>query len=80
MDSKNALLAILGGVALTTIVGIILTPYKNSLRRKNVVEKAGDYTDPVRKTIRESVADVKNQVKIICEDADQMVNKGRNAV
>lgn len=80
MDSRKALFAILGGVALTTVIGILLTPYRDSSRRKKIAEKARDYTDTAGETIKESVANVKTQLKKMSEDANRMINEGGNAV
>ncbi len=80
MESRKTLYAILGGVAFTTVIGILLTPYKESFRGKKIVEKARDYTDTAEETIKKSVANVKSRVKKMGEDADRMVNEGGNAV
>jgi gas vesicle protein len=80
MDSRKALFTILGGVALTTVIGFLLTPYKDSSKRKKIVKKARDYKDTVGETIKDSVANVKNQLKKMGEDADRMVNEGGKEV
>lgn len=80
MNSRKALFAILGGVALATVIGILLTPSKNSSRRKKFVEKARDYTDIAGETIKDSVANVKNRLKKMGEDSDRVVNEGGNTV
>lgn len=65
MNSRKVLFAMLGGVALTTAIGILLSPYKDSFRGKKIVEKAGDYTDTAGETIKDSVANIKNQLKSV---------------
>lgn len=75
MDSKKVF-AIVGGVALTTLIGILLTPYKSSSKRKKIVDKAKDHADTAKETIKESVANAKNQLKKMNEDADRMANEG----
>lgn len=80
MNSKKALFAILGSVTLTTVIGILLTPYRDSSRRKKIVEKARDYTDTLEETIKDSVGNVKNRLQKMGEDADRMVNEGGNSV
>ncbi|MFH5830942.1 hypothetical protein ACG2F4_11015 [Halalkalibaculum sp. DA3122] len=80
MNTRKALYAILGGVALTTIIGILVTPYRDSSGRKSIVDKAKDYTDTAGETINESVDNVKKQVKKMGEDAERMINEGGNAV
>ncbi len=77
MDSRKALFAILGGVALTTVIGFLLTPYKDSSKRKKIIDKARDYADIAEETIKDSAANVKSRVKKMGEDADRMVNEGR---
>lgn len=80
MDSRKALFAILSGVALTTVIGILLTPYRGSFRRKKIVEKAKDYTDTAGEAIKKSVDRSKNQLKKMDEDADRMINEGGKVV
>lgn len=80
MNSKKALFAILGSVALTTVIGILLTPYRDSSRRKKIVEKARDYTDTAKETIKDSVANGKNRLQKMGEDVERMVNEGGNSV
>lgn len=63
MNSRKTLFAILGGVALTTVIGFIFSPYKDSSKRKKIVDKARDYADSAEETITDSVANVKSQVK-----------------
>lgn len=75
MTSRKTLIAILGGVAITTVIGFLLTPYKDSSRRKRIADKARDYTDSAGKTIKDSVGKVKTQLKKMGEDADRMVNE-----
>lgn len=76
MDSRKAIFAILGGVALTTVIGFLLTPYKDSSKRKKIIDKARDYADIAEETIKDSAANVKSRVKKMGEDADRMVNEG----
>ncbi|MGM0547528.1 MAG: hypothetical protein ACQEST_12500 [Bacteroidota bacterium] len=76
MDSKKTLFAIIGGVALTTAIGFLLTPYKDSSKRKKIVNKAKDYADNAEETIKGSVANVKSRVKKMGEDAQRMINEG----
>lgn len=76
MDTRKALFAILGGVALTTVIGFLLTPYKDSSNRKKIIDKARDYADIAEETIKNSAANVKSRVKKMGEDADRMVNEG----
>lgn len=80
MNSKKALFGILGGVALTTVIGILLTPYRDSSRRKKIVEKARDYADTAEEAIKKSVGRSKNQLKKMDEDTDRMVNEGGKVV
>lgn len=79
MNSRKTLFAILGGVALTTAIGFLLTPYNDSSKRKKIVDKARDYADNAEETIKDSVANVKSRVKKMGEEAEQMVNEGGNA-
>ena len=80
MDSKKALFAILAGAVLTPVIGFLLTPYRDSSKRKKIVEKARDFTDTAGETIKDSVANVKNQFEKMGEDADRMVNEGGKVV
>ncbi len=80
MDSKKTLFAILGGVALTTVIGFLLTPYKNSSKRKKIARKAKDYTDTAGETIKDSAANVKSRVKKMGKDVERMVNESGKEV
>lgn len=76
MDSNKTLFALFGGVVLTTVIGFLLTLYKDSSSRKKIAKKVKDRTDSTRKTIKDSVADGKNQLKKMGEDIDRMINEG----
>lgn len=80
MNSRNALLALFGGVVLTTLVGILLTPYKDSSKRKKTIEKVRDHTDNAEETIKGSVVNGQNRLKKMSEDTARMVNEGGNAL
>lgn len=80
MNSRNALLALFDGVVLTTLVGILLTPYKDSSKRKKTIEKARDHTDNAEETIKGSVVNGQNRLKKMSEDTERMVNEGGNAL
>ncbi|WP_138431891.1 YtxH domain-containing protein [Fodinibius saliphilus] len=79
MDSKKVLFTLLAGAALTSVVGILLTPYKDSSKRKKIVDKARDYADNAEETIKDSVSNVKKRIKKMGEEAERMVNEGGNA-
>lgn len=76
MGSKKALFAIIGGAALTTVIGFLLTPYKDSSKRKKIVDKAKDYADNAEETIKGSVVNVKSRVKKMGEGTQRMINEG----
>lgn len=76
MNSRKKLIAILGGVALTSVIGYLLTPYKDSSKRKKIVDKARDYIGTAEETIKGSVANVKSWVKKMGEDVQRMINEG----
>lgn len=78
MNSRKTLFAILGGVALTTAIGFLLKPYKDSSKQKKIVDKARDFADNAEETIKDSVANVKSRVKKMGEEAERMVNEGGN--
>lgn len=61
MDSRKTLFTLLAGAAITTVIGILLTPYKDSSKRKKIGEKTRDYTDSVGEIVKDSVANVKNR-------------------
>ncbi|MDX1586593.1 MAG: hypothetical protein R3222_07610, partial [Balneolaceae bacterium] len=42
MDSRKAIFALLAGAALTAAIGILLTPYKGSSRRKEAADSGHD--------------------------------------
>lgn len=63
MDSRKALFALLAGAALTTVIGILLTTNNGSSKRKKIVEKVGDYSDTAEETLKNSVTNVKTQLK-----------------
>lgn len=75
MDSRKALFAIFGSVALTTVIGILLSLYKDTFRRNKITEEVRD-KDTAGEPIKDPVANAKNQLKEMDEDADRMVNEG----
>lgn len=80
MNLRNTLLAILGGVALTTVIGILLTPYRDTSGRKKIVEKARDHTDTLEENIKVSVVNGKTRLQKMDESVNRMVNEGGNTV
>lgn len=76
MDSRKALFAILAGAVLTTAVGMILTPYKDSYKRKKTSDKLNGKVGEVKDVIGETFNDVKGQIKKMNKDIDRMVNEG----
>lgn len=76
MDSRKALFTILGGVALTAVIGILLDPRKDTFRRKKIAEKARACRDTAEDTIKDSVTNAENQLYKMDEDIDRMVNEG----
>ncbi len=80
MKSRKTLFAILGGVALTTVIGILSTSYRDTSKRKKIVDKAKDFANTAEETLKGSVANVKSRVKKMGEDTDRMVNEGGNTI
>lgn len=78
MDSRKYFLAILGGMALTSVIGILLISYRDTPSRNKIVDKARDYTDRAEETTKDSVASVKKRLENGREDAEQMINEGGN--
>lgn len=75
MNSRKVLFAILAGTALTTAIGILLTTYRNSSRRKKIADKLNSKFDGAKGVIKETFSDVKNQIKTMDEDVHRMVNE-----
>lgn len=76
MNSKKTLFAIIAGAALTTAVGILLTPYKKSSKPKKIADKINGKVGEVKGVIGETFENVKNQIKTMDKDVDRMVNEG----
>ena len=76
MDSRKALFALLAGAALTTVIGILLTPNKGSFKRKKHANKNNGEIDEVREKMKETVSNVKDQISAMDEDINRMVNEG----
>jgi gas vesicle protein len=79
MNSRKTLFAILGGVAITTVIGFLLAPYQDKSKRKKIVDKTKDYAENAEETIKDSVSNVKSRVKKISGDAERMINEGGSA-
>lgn len=78
MNSGKALFVILGGVALTTVIGFLLTTYGDSSKGKEIVDKARENAEIAEEAIKDSVANVKKQLKKMDQAAERMVNEGGN--
>lgn len=76
MDSRKALFALLAGVALTTVIGILLTPNKGSSKRKKHANKINGEIDEVREKLKETVSNVNDQKNAMYEDVNRMINEG----
>ncbi len=80
MDSRKALFVIFGSLALTTLIGILLNPYKDSSGQKKIGEKSSGDAGTAGETIKESDTKLKTRLKKMGEDANRMVNEGGNAL
>lgn len=80
MDSRKALFVIFGSLALTTLIGILLNPYKNSSGQMKIVDKNSDDAGTAKETLKESDASLITRLKKMGEDADRMVNEGGNSL
>ncbi|MDX1640393.1 MAG: hypothetical protein R3220_01760 [Balneolaceae bacterium] len=77
MDSRKALFALLAGAALTTVIGILLTPCRDSFKRNKITDKDKGAAEEL---VKDSVTKGKNQLKKMDEDVDRMVNEGGKVV
>lgn len=57
-NSGKVILALLGGVALGAMLGILLAPDKGSETRKNIVDSAKKFTDKAKNKFRETADSV----------------------
>lgn len=80
MDSRKTLFVIFGSLALTTLIGILLNPYKNSSGQMKIVDKNSDDEGTAKETLKESDASLITRLKKMGEDADRMVNEGGNSL
>lgn len=58
MKNNNLVLAILGGVAVGTVLGILFAPAKGSEIRKTIAKKGADYKD----TLKDSTSKLSNKI------------------
>lgn len=65
----------LGGVALTTVIGFLLAPHKDSTGKKKTAKKNNGRLDEERKT-QKTVSGVRNQIKEMDKDIDRMIDEG----
>lgn len=71
-NSSKVLLALLGGVALGALVGVLLAPDKGSETRKKIKEKAKDLSDKAKDKFRERMKNA-NGVPLEEEEVDEYI-------
>ena len=59
--SSNVLLALLGGVAMGAVLGLLLAPEKGSETRRKVSDAAKDFSDKVKSKAKKMADDFKKE-------------------
>jgi gas vesicle protein len=87
MQTGKILLGTLAGMAIGTVVGILLAPDKGSETRKKLVRKGGEFRDGIKNRIdgvkeryNDTIDNVTNKIESMSGRAEEAVRHGKNAV
>lgn len=76
MDIKKTILTVLAASALTTAIGVLLIPYRDSSKRKKIADKGNLKADEAKEAQSENSSNVKKQIKTMDEEVNRMMNEG----
>jgi len=77
MKRGNVLLGILGGVAVGTLLGILLAPDKGENTRKKIVKKGEDYVDGVKVKFNDIMDEMNEKMEGVMKEAANMVRRNK---
>lgn len=84
MRSTKVVLGLLAGVAIGSLLGILLAPDKGSVTRKKMVRKANrtreDLTEELSEKFNEVVGEITNKIETVKKEVKKMAENGMNAV
>jgi gas vesicle protein len=84
MKSGKIVLGLLAGVAIGSLLGIMLAPDKGSSTRKKLTRKLSqkreDLTDELSDKFNEVVGDITNKFESVKKEVKKMAENGMNAV
>jgi gas vesicle protein len=77
MDSKNALLGVLGGIAAGALLGVLFAPEKGSDTRKNISSKGEDIAEDLKEKFNEILESLSEKYKQVKEEVIDFAEKGK---
>lgn len=80
MKRGNVLLGILGGVAVGTLLGILLAPDKGANTRKKIIQKGEGYVDDVKVKFNEMIDDVNSKIESVMKEATNLARTAKSKV
>ncbi len=63
MKTKNAILGIIGGVAVGALLGVLFAPDKGSNTRKKIAKKGSDLEKDIKSKLDDFVSKISNKTK-----------------
>jgi gas vesicle protein len=80
MSKKNTLLALIGGLAVGAIAGVLLAPQKGSATRKKFAKKGSDFVDDVKDKFSEIKDNIAERFESAEEEAKHYAKKGSHKI
>lgn len=78
MKNSNALIGILGGVAIGATLGILFAPDKGCNTRKKIAQKSTDATDDLKEKLGNIVNSFSEKYNSLVSKGEALVEKGVN--
>lgn len=76
-NGQKVLIGSLAGLAVGTVLGILIAPDKGSNTRKKIMDKSGDYYSDIKSKFNEFADTLADKFESSKNEADNLVEKGK---